>query len=101
MARGMSMSDIAAVARRYYNSPDALTRLATDLESGAITNEALVEEYLRMQLELASDGSTTEATIAFHSALVSVPPEPLVRARLLRFASYFASRLRRTWSALG
>jgi hypothetical protein len=67
MARGMSMSEIDAVARRYYNSPDALTRLAADLESGAITNEALVEEYLRMQLELASDGSTTEATIAFHS----------------------------------
>jgi hypothetical protein len=67
MAGGMSTSEIDGVARRYYNSPDALARLAADLESGAITNEALVEEYLRMQLELASDGSTTEATIAFHS----------------------------------
>lgn len=67
MARGLSAHEMNDVAKRYYGTPDALVRLANDLESGAITNESLVEEYLRMQLELASDGSTTEATIAFHS----------------------------------
>ena len=79
MARGMSAHEINEVARRYYDSPDALARLDADLESGAITNEALVEEYLRMQLELATDGATTEATIAFHSN------NPGFVARLVRY----------------
>lgn len=88
MARGMSAHEINEVARRYYDSPDALARLDADLESGAITNEALVEEYLRMQLELATDGATTEATIAFHSN------NPGFVARLVR---YFKDALVALW----
>lgn len=94
MASRLSPSDLVDIASKYYGVPPAAAfeRMEADMESGTLSEEALVDEYLRMHLERVTDGATTEDTIAFHSNNPGF---------VARFVRYLKDALAKMWAIVG
>ena len=88
MASRLTGADVMNIANRYYaGATDSMARMEEDIASGVVSNDALVEEWLRMQAEIIVDGGTTEEVLAFHRK------NPGMVSRVLEYIRRFVASL--------